>query len=90
MPIQSREELTPREHDIYLQEREAFERQSQHAIKIKELELEATKLNSKISAWFRLPLTIIKLPVYGLVGLAVVVYAIRGIEPPQVVIDLLR
>lgn len=90
MSIQVRETLTPREQMIYEQEKEAFKRQSEHAIAIKRLELEASKLDSKIGAWFRLPIMIIKLPVYLLVGLALVVYAIRGIEPPELLVNLFK
>lgn len=90
MPIQTREELTPREWALYEQEKEAFERQASHAVEIKRLELEAVRLESKFGVWFKIPLEIIKLPVKIVVGLAVVVYAVRGIEPPETVVKLLK
>jgi len=90
MAIQTREDITAREQVIHEWEREDFKLQSEHAVTIKKLDIEATKLDSKITAWFKLPLRLIYLPVSLFICLVLFVYAIRGKEPPKSLIELLR
>lgn len=84
------ENLTPREQMTMAHEKDMFQMQSEHGIKVKELEIEATKLESRLGAWLRLPLFVLRLPVMVVLGVGVVVYAIRGIEPPQSLLELLK
>lgn len=81
MPIQTREELTVREREQMEYDREMWAKQSEHAIEIKKLEIEALKLDAKISSWLKLPISILKLPVYMLLGLGYIIHAIKGTEP---------
>lgn len=64
------EELSPREWAQYNNEKEMLELQMSHAKEMKNLELEVMKLEAKWSSWMKIPLTIVKLPVYILFSLA--------------------
>ena len=75
------------EHDW---EVDMFERQAAHSIKIKELDIEAAKLEARVSAWFRLPLYLLKLPVLLLCIIPLTVYAARKQEVPEQLWALLR
>lgn len=90
MAIQQREDISPREQIIHEWEREDFKLQSEHAVNIKKLDIEATKLDSKITAWFKLPIRLLYLPVSLFLVLVLVIYAIRGKEPPQSLVELLK
>lgn len=81
--IEQRSEMTAREREEYEQSKEMFEKQSEHAVRIKELELEAVRLESKATVWFRIPVLIIKLPVFLILGLGYIVHAIRKTEPSE-------
>lgn len=88
--INARENMTPRESQQFAWDKEMFEKQAEHAIRIKELEIEATKLESKIVAWFKLPLYVLRLPVSVFLVLVLGIYAIRGIEPPKELVELIK
>lgn len=57
-----------------------FDKQAEFNIKIKEMELEITKLEAKWSSWLNLPKTIIKLPVYCLMAIGYIISSIRNHE----------
>lgn len=75
--IQSRETLTQREHIQMQYEREMWDKQAAHQIRLKELELEVLKTESRLSAWFKLPLTLVKLPVILIVAIGFVIGSFR-------------
>lgn len=68
------------------QTREARE----HDIKTRQMELAVLKQQNSLSTLFKIPLTIIKLPVYLLLAVGFIVAMIRGIEPGESFWDLLR
>lgn len=82
MAIVSRETLTPREYEEMAFQREMTEKAQIHAIQIKELDNEAAKLEAKITSWFKLPLTLLKLPLYLLLVIPLSIYAARKQEVP--------
>lgn len=88
--IERHAEMTPRETMQHEWDKEMFMRQSQHAIKMKELEIEHLKLESKIGAWFRIPVTLIRLPVYVVLAIAYIVYAARKTNPPESFYELFK
>ena len=90
MPIQTRDDISPRESVLHEWETEIFEKQSAHAIKIKELDIEVSKIESRITAWFKLPLQVLRLPVSLFLVVVLIVYAIRAKEPPQSILDRLK
>ena len=61
-------QMTPREsmdHEWHVEE---FKMQSEHQIVMKKLDIEQQKLEARWASWLRIPLTIIKLPIYILLG----------------------
>jgi hypothetical protein len=88
--IQTSEQLTPREYETMNYEKEMYELQAAHAVKIKELDIQAAKLEAKISSWFRLPVTIVKLPLFLLMVVPLTAYAVKGKKVPAEYWTLLR
>lgn len=80
MPIQSSEQLTPREWAQYNNEKEMWELQATHALRMKDKEIEVMKLEAKWRAWLKLPVVIITLPVRFLFGIAYIVAVARKTE----------
>jgi len=81
-------EVSPRESLLHEWEVENFEKQAAHAIQIKQLELalkrednqakiELKKLEAKWSSWLKLPITLIKLPIYLVMATGYVVAVAR-------------
>lgn len=83
MAMQYRETLTPREYEEWNQRKEFFELQAQHELAVKEKELEVMRLEAKWSSWMKIPLTIVKLPVLLLFGIAQIVAVARKYELPE-------
>ena len=92
MPIQFNQpqDITSREFTEHEWDVDMFERQAKHAINIKELDIQAAKLEAKITSWFRIPIYIISLPVKVLALIPLVVYAARSKEVPEQLWQLLR
>lgn len=65
--------LSPREAETMAYEERMFDKQA--AFQLRQLEIE-----SKWASWFKIPLTIIKLPVYVLFSIAYIVSVARGKE----------
>lgn len=84
------EELSPREWAEYNNQKVMIELQMAHAKEMKVLELEVTRLEAKWSSWLKLPVTIIKLPVYVLFGIAFCIAQITKQEMPEQFWRLLR
>lgn len=101
MPIQDNNELTPREFVLMENERDENRLIREHAVRMKELELEITrednkaqvdlkKLEAKWSSWLKIPMTIIKLPLFVLLGMAYIFSMFTRKEQPRAFWDLLR
>lgn len=74
-------ELTPREFEQMRHDKEMVELQAETQIKLKQLEVEVLKTDSRWNTLFILPREILKLPVRILFALAYVVSVIRKHEP---------
>lgn len=90
MPIQSREDMTPREVIQHGWEVDMFTMQSEHTLKVKELQLQQSKVDSRIGALLRIPLLIVMLPVKILAIIPVTVYAVRGKDIPEALLALIK
>jgi len=90
MPRTIRDELTAREYEQYQQEKEMFELQAAHQVRLKEKDLELAKLEVKWSSWLRIPITIIKLPVLAIMACSYFVHVIRKSEPSEAFWRFLR
>lgn len=90
MAINTREQLTPREIVEMEQDEKMWRLQAEHLKEMKRMEIEVMKLEAKISSWFKLPLTVVKLPVYILFGAGYIAHAIKGTEPSERFWNLLK
>jgi hypothetical protein len=79
--IETQQTLSPRESILMEMEKEEARLAREHDISVRKLELEAVALEQKWTQLYRLPVLIIKLPVYGLLGIAYIVAMARGFEP---------
>lgn len=70
------ETLTPREYELQQYEKEMFEKQAA-------FQLEIAKLEAKWASWFKIPVTIIKLPVYCLFAIGFIIAIAKGKEPSE-------
>lgn len=64
------DQMSAREFEQHQWDVEEFEKQAAHQIALKQLDIQATKLEAKITSWFHVPIMIIKLPVLILFGVA--------------------
>lgn len=78
-----REQLTPREFEEFNQQKEMFELQARQQLALKDREIELARLEAKWSAWLKLPLVIITLPVRVLFAFGYLVHAVRKTEPSE-------
>ena len=82
MPILNSVEMTPREsleHEWRVEEQRIIQ---EHAVLMKRLDIEEQKLEAKWGSWLRIPLTVVKLPVYMIMALGYVVAMARGGDVP--------
>lgn len=77
------EHLTPREVQELQYEKEAWERQAEHQLRMKDKEIEVMKLEAKWGTWIKLPLVIITLPVRILFVIPLSIYAVTKQEVPE-------
>lgn len=93
-------QLTPRESVVMERDTEELRLAREHAIRMKHLEIEAAKeeyaaqlelerLKSKWATWLRLPVIILKLPLFVLLGLAYICSMFTKKEMPKRFWDLL-
>lgn len=73
MPFQTSDTLTPREYELYNQQKEMFELQAAHELRVKTME-------AKFSSWLKLPLFIIMLPVRMIMAVAFCIAVARKTE----------
>ena len=90
MAIQSQSEITQRELVEYEQHREMFDKQAELQLALKRLEIEHLKIESRFNSWFSIPLKLIKLPVMLVLAVGGVIYAVRGKDTPQSLLELLK
>lgn len=90
MAIVNRETLTPREYEEMNYQKEILEKQQQHAIRMKELEIEVEKVGARFNSWFKLPVELLRLPVRILFGLAFIVAVARNRDDLDDFWDVLR
>lgn len=83
MPIQTSSTLTPREYELQQYEKQMLELQMAHTIQVKQLEIELQKLEAKWSAWIKLPMVLLTLPVRILFVIPLSIYAITKQEVPE-------
>lgn len=84
------ETITPREQMTWAHEKEMTEIHHQHAVRLKELELELARLEAKWSAWLRIPKLLVLLPVVLVLSIGAVISAIRKSDFHEKFWDLLR
>lgn len=71
------ESLTPRELQEMEYEKQAWERQAEHQVRLKQLEIEVMKLEAKWGSWIKLPVILITLPVRILFVIPLSIYAAK-------------
>jgi len=81
MPFIESDKLTFREAELLRQEKEEREAARSHEIQLKKLELELAKLELRWSQWFKIPLTILSIPIRMLGVLALCIAYVRKLEP---------
>lgn len=81
MLTQYGESFTPREIETMRYEAERADKEMAYGMEMKKLDIELQKLEAKWSSWLRIPITIIKLPLYILMGIGYITHAIRKTEP---------
>lgn len=90
MAIVDNNQMTPREtleHEWRVEEQRILQ---EHAVTMKRLDLETAKLEVKWASLTKIPMTIIKLPVYFVVALGYVIAKIRGDEVSTAFWDYLK
>lgn len=85
MPLRSNQgvEVSPREYASWQHEKEMLELQIQHEQHMKELELQVREIEARFASWLKLPIIIVKLPVYVLLAVAYIVQSFKK-EPKSV------
>lgn len=83
MLTQYPEQLTPRESITMEYEKERANKEMEFGLRMKELEIEAQKLDIKIGSIFRIPIFILKLPVLIILSIAYIVHIITKTEPSE-------
>lgn len=83
MPLQEAEMLTPREAQLMQHEREENEANRNFQFELKKLDIELAKLEVKWTQLFKMPVTIIKLPIHVLFALALCISFARKHEPSE-------
>jgi hypothetical protein len=76
-------ELTMRERETFDQEKEMAQMQVDYNLRVKEMELEVAKIEARWSVLFRIPIMIIKLPVFLFFGIALIVSLIVKKDLPD-------
>ena len=81
--IQSRSELTDADREQHRNDVEMFNLQAEHTQKIKQMEYDLATLEAKWLSWVRIPLTLIKLPVYVVLAISYCIAVARKHEPSE-------
>lgn len=75
--------LTQREIQQMEFDKQAWERQAEHQLRIKDKEIEVLKLEAKWASWIKIPVIIITLPVRILFVIPLSIYAATKQEVPE-------
>lgn len=75
--------FTPREIETMRYESERADKEMAYGLELKKMDIELQKLEAKWSTLLRIPITIVKLPILILFGIAYIVHAIVKIEPSE-------
>lgn len=84
------QQLTARESVLMEYEAEQNKLAREFEITMKRLDIEAQTLETKWRSWLRIPITIVKLPLFLVLGIGYVVAVARGKEPSQNFWELLK
>ena len=85
-----RDTMTAREREEYDQQRELFNLQSSHTLKVKELELKLAKTEMKWQQIYKIPTLIIKLPLLIILSVGFIAAMARGKDPGDKFWDLFK
>lgn len=83
MAFQIEDKLTPREYELMQHEKEEQNATREHAIRMKELEIENIRVEMKWQRLFSIPISIINLPVRVIAAFALLVSYARKHEPSE-------
>lgn len=94
MPVFENQELSPREYVLMENERDEARLLREHAAHMKELELAVIReknqaevairiLEAKWSSWMKIPITIIKLPLYAILAIGYIMLCITKQKAPM-------
>ncbi len=75
--------MTAREREEFEQEKEAAAIQADYNLKIKQMDLDLARMEAQWSSWMKIPITIIKLPVYVVFGIAYCIAMATKHEPSE-------
>lgn len=90
MAMITRDELTDRERGQMQYDKEMLQLQVEHTQKVKAMELEVAKIEAKWSVLLKLPLMIVRIPLYIVLGIAYCIAVSRKTEPSENFWRLLR
>lgn len=90
MAIVTQGELTNREREEMEFQQQMFDRQAEHTQKVKAMELEVTKIQAKWSSLLRLPIIVVKMPLFIFMGVAYCIAVARRHEPSEAFWNLLK
>lgn len=76
-------EISPAESVRHTWSEEENRLAREYDLQVRKMELDILKIENRWSAWFRIPLTIIKLPVYIVMAIAYGIAMARGVEPSE-------
>lgn len=82
--------MTPKEHlehEWYVEEARLSR---EHLVRMKQLELAQQKLEAQWASWIKIPITIIRLPVYIILAVGATISLARKHEIPENIINLLK
>lgn len=74
------DEVTPRDRQEHEWQVEILDKQLDHQRQMQELTNELAEIETRITAWFRVPILLVKLPVFLIMAIAYCIMAIRGDE----------
>lgn len=90
MRSQPTDQISPREYELFHQEKEMWELSANHAKEMKLLDIQLQRLEAKWASWIKLPLVVITLPVRILFVIPLSIYAIRKQEVPEAFWNFLK
>lgn len=88
--IETSNAMSPKEsleHEWYVEEARLAR---EHSITMKQLEIAEQKLEAQWASWIKIPLTVVKLPVYMIMALGYIVAMARKGEVPEKFWDYLK